>query len=240
MQHRNLFTRPRVAMVRLLAPAVLTVTACLGAVEAKATVVVGAFSGVINYGRDYGGMFGAAGATLDGLRYTGTFTYDTSKGTRLTSANGDQVSANGVLNMDPVLTYALTINGITDQIDVSAISFVAILSSHEFRLGGQSGAGADSVTVAEVADGAPFDNLDAPHSFADTVNGLGSPYFGVVQRFRNFTQAVYYVNFDTERVDLLSDGVASGAPEPVTWGMMLAGFFAVGAALRGRKVAPSH
>jgi hypothetical protein len=150
------------------------------------------------------------------------------------------VSADGVLTLDPVLTYALTINGITDQIDVSGVTFFGILNSHEFRLGAQSYTGAASVTVTEVADGASFGDLDAPVSFTDTVNGLGSPFVGRIQKDRSVVQPLYYAYFDTEQLDFRVDVVASGAPEPATWAMMLAGFFGLGAAMRLRKFAPSR
>lgn len=211
-----------------LALAAIVGAACFSAVEAKATVIHGAFSGVVHEGSDYAGIFGPANAKLDGLRYVGSFTYDTDKGARHTVAGLDEISS--PLSDQAVFAYALTINGITDTVDVSYQPFVATLSGHDFRLGaGKS----PFIVVQEIAYGTAFDSLDAPRSFVDMQDGLGTPQFGVVQRFSTPSDSIYYANFDTERVDFWADSTpGGGVPEPATWALMLTGFAALGGSLR--------
>jgi len=218
-------------MRRRLTLAPIVLVACLGAAEAKATVVTGTFSGLIDHGVDYTGVFGPANTSLDGLRYTETFTYDTSKGLRGTFPTVDQVAQ--INSQEPVLTYSLTINGVTDTILLTHSTFVAVLPGHDFRLGGLTGV---FTTVGDIAYGTAFDNLDHPKSFDDTVNGPGTPFPGFAQKANedhgSLKYLYYYMVFDTQRVNFLGDGAQSAAPEPASWVMMLAGFLATGGVMR--------
>ena len=210
-----------------LAPIVL---ACLGAGQAGATVVTGTFSGLIDHGSDYAGVFGPANASLSGLRYEEKFTYDTSKGQRLTLPTVDGIAQVG---QETVLTYELTINGVTDIVHLTHDTFVDVLPGHDFRLGGLGGV---YTTVFDIAYGDAFQNLDHPKSFDDTVSGPGAPFPGFAQRANEshgkLNYLYYNMVFDTRRLEFVGDDAHSSAPEPATWAMMLAGFFAVGGIAR--------
>ncbi|WP_293907593.1 PEP-CTERM sorting domain-containing protein [Phenylobacterium sp.] len=226
---------------RLIVPAIAVVV-CWGAAEARAAVVTGAFSGLIDHGTDYAGVFGPANAALDGLEYVQTFTYDTSKGFRTPHPIiADQVSA--FFPQEPVLTYSLTINGITDTVALTSNSFVAVAPGKDFRLGGEAFNSAGLIQVGSIAYGSAFGNLDHPVSFLDT-NPASKPFSGFAQKYLGFfhDDFQYFMIFDTRRVDFVGSGTPSAAPEPATWGMMLAGFFAMGVVMRrraGRSAKPA-
>ena len=236
---RRRLTSRRVS--RLIVQAI-AIAVCLGAAEARAAVVTGAFSGLIDHGTDFAGVFGPANAALDGLEYVQTFTYDTSKGFRTPHpVTADQVSA--FFPQEPVLTYSLTINGITDTLTLVSNSFAAVTPGQDFRLGGEVNNRTGLIQVGSIAYGSAFANLDHPVSFLNT-NPASKPFNGFAQKYLGFfhDDFQYFMIFDTKRVDFTVDGMASPAPEPTSWALMLAGVFAAGVVMRrriGRSAKPA-
>lgn len=79
---------------------------------AAAMVVQYTYSGLVTTGADVTGLFGSAGAGLDGQGYSLSFTYDTARGSRIAGPGFDQIGGGAWSgSASPMLSAVLTIGG---------------------------------------------------------------------------------------------------------------------------------
>lgn len=91
------------AMAMIAAAATMT---CAG--TASAAVFTATFSGTVLNGRDYTGVFGAAGRDLSGLAISTVLTYDTSLGATATGPNSVSLTGGSSFGVSPFLVSTRT------------------------------------------------------------------------------------------------------------------------------------
>lgn len=99
------------------------------AVPASAATMQAVYTGTVDYGTDYSGVFGAAGSDLTGLNYTATYVYNSTGPLTYTDANTDGAYGGTNYSTAPQ-TYSakLRINGVTFSFDTSFYSYAYVFS----------------------------------------------------------------------------------------------------------------
>lgn len=206
---------------------VLAAALSLGiASAASAAIMVTTYEGVVDEGTDVAGIFGTAGAALDGLAYTAVFKIDTSINRNFVGPGDDTVAADGVTT--PLLSAIFTLNGI--GFDVASFS----------PLLGVSIQGNSFAHYTDISDRMAFEFVVLSN---DLPGSLDTPF-----AFEHPTHVNTFISLETEdRSDVMFaasldiDRVthAAAVPEPATWTLMILGFGTAGAMLRRRWLVPN-
>ena len=230
---------------KMIATAAASLALMLTAAPASAAVMFAHFSGLVGAGSvgnatyDTGNFFGL-GAGIVGSGFTATFKYDTALGAAITNTSEDTRYggpgwACAPACMSPILEASLTINGITDNFDVTRNGSANVTINQtgwkqtffytDFFSG--SNGNALQLFVLNVPD--PL-LLTTPYTGGNTM-GLGVPTtnafaLGVLAG----TNKDYRLALDPRSVTLVA-----AVPEPATWGLMIIGFACTGTMLRRRR-----
>ncbi len=185
-------------------------------VAAQAAVMEVTYTGAIYnaVSVDGAGLFGAAGASLNGKAISVTFTYDT-------SLAPIQVGPQNNLINNAATGVEITINGVTQSIgSLSSSQALNYHSGNQSHVQHEAYHGTEYtqyITMGQtdnVNGSLPLD-LTAPYDFSGP-NGTG--FF----RFEGGTLAL----FTPTRVTSVE--IAAAVPEPSTWAMMILGFAGIG------------
>jgi len=202
------------------------------------------YSGIIDNGTDFSGVFTDAGTDLSGKAFLATISYDPDLGLRENRENLDEVKGGTFFSVaSPTLGASLTIAGKTYDMGGSWISDLY-----------ESGQSTTTYSIADLASlpvGSLFSeiNIDFAHPF-NPLADLDHPFFGKplnsrgqfqilenlgggAQRYRFYAQTLSYtVSSPSTGGGGGAGGGVSGVPEPATWSMFIAGFGLVGASMR--------
>lgn len=232
--------------MRAFSLAALAVTASLaGAAPASAALVVATYTGTAT-GADDLGVFG--GGMFTDAAFTAVIQYDTTQGTRTTTAFGDSLAASGT---NPFIEASLTIGGTTytwapvtsgsasvsfgsgqhqiivDNVDVQPFGDLYTTFSRHLELVTFPVPGLSSIdSYANYSDADP--GLWSNARFAATT--ITNP------QTQEYTQTVSQFSLTASNVSVEVNGAI---PEPSTWALMIVGFGSAGAMLRRRQLATS-
>ena len=220
--------------------------------QAEAAYVTVIYTGKVANSHDLSGVFGAAGASLDGDAFTATYVFDPSVSV-IESGSRSNISRGGTSlgTPSPLISAALTINGISysfggsyDEIDnaVNPSNGVSGLWVYAYSFLGSPGS---------IPSG--YARLNNKSSGNLGIPAKLGPYFGNVSggtggfnngAFSIFTLYGYASDGapigETAFGDLINEtltisgGTAGAVPEPATWAMMIAGMAVVAGTLRRR------
>ena len=217
------------------------VAASLCAQPASAARMLATYAGVVDTGTDATNAFGLGG-TLDGARFTAQFKFDTTLGTRTTTAVSDQVVGGPFWGgVSPIFYSAITINGLTETFNT-----------------GQDGSANvfDQTTIfgrwAQTFVYSQFDAwtattgdheflqlfvLDAPSPLSLTTPFTGSNIAVLTPPIVTNTVSKYRISGGIVLDDYSAvldprTLMLRAIPEPATWMMLIGGFAAIGAAAR--------
>lgn len=170
-----------------------------------------------------------------GGNYTASFIFDTTRGTRTTTSDLDQLE--GVGANSPLLLATLTVNGVTKVIPITGYSAIAVAADY-FSVGFYNGA-ASSDPHGNTAIGMYGADLPYPWSVGfrrtlddDFVYVNTSSCFETCGGFTLVGEHGYAAATIGTGALTLS---AAPSPEPGTWALMLTGFAVAGAHLRARS-----
>ncbi|MHB8284791.1 MAG: PEP-CTERM sorting domain-containing protein [Caulobacteraceae bacterium] len=198
------------------------------------------YQGVVTSGYDLTGLFGAAGASLAGDKYTEYFYIDTSKGFSVTSSSSLMTMGGSAFGASAPVSATITINGHTETI-TGAYSDLA-------RTGYNAATGRDEI-------------YDSAQDYTSTATGMtNNSISGGVYATKSALIPDHYDGYNlavdnTSVFDLASafsfhtttfsgsDVVdtygtlqaTSAAPEPSTWLLMIAGIGGIGLIFRQAK-----
>lgn len=213
------------------------------AMPAAAVVKIATYSGTVSNGFDSTGVFGVANTDLTGASWVAVFTYDKLLGGLLVSGVGFDESYGGggygQVGESPVTNVAVTINGVTRSI-------VGDWASHAVTATSPAVAHySEDLIDTDVTYMVHFISLNAAPQGAPA--SLDKNFAPVATRLDNSTTGWFAYDYAsgnlTENATAILDGdavfsVASQAPEPASWALMIAGFGMVGGALRARRMVP--
>jgi PEP-CTERM motif len=232
----------------LLRAALFSFALLLIQTSARAAQYLVTYSGVIGGGApsniDTFGLFGAAGANLDGLAYTSRYIVtDPTPGATVTD-NGTTREIIGFAGTSPTRA-TLTIGGVTLVIDSSGFGNAA-LTNNGFL-------GSDGINHTASSTEAPGEyalfvsnTIFTPNNFLASTDFAQSFAYSVMPG--DFISGGFTASIrDPLTGDLLRSNiffsparvVGSAVPEPAQWITMLLGFALVGAAMRRRRWARS-
>lgn len=229
----------------LALPAILGVIAL--SQPASAAVVSYTYSGSVDFGADDFGLFGEAGASLNGAGFTAVFSRDDALALPEDIVLGRDNSYVAGSGMNQPVTAVLTINGVAFEIggvagkqsqyddgEYEAFSHFASGPGSSLTLGGGT-LGTFAPMPGNVLASADYHTLASlpPGGFpafalSGTFEFIHPDSNGSQRTFANFTPTGFLVGPNP-------DGGAGAVPEPATWAMMLAGFGGVGWTLRRRR-----
>lgn len=224
---------------RIVAAAVTT-AALLAATPAAAIVKLATYSGTVSNGLDTTGVFGAANTDLTGTSWVAIFTYDKLLGGRQVSGTSSDESYGGEgygqKGQSPVTNASVTINGVTRSIAAS-------WASHALT--------ETSPAVAHFAEDMVDDDVgQVVHFISINANPVGAPasldknLAPVAATLQNSRLGWFTYDYAsgslTENTFAILDGpaiysVASGAPEPASWALLIVGFGMVAGSMRARR-----
>ena len=170
------------------------------------------------------------GTTVIGHTQSGTlvnFTGSTVGGGNIIRANGGQARIEG--NLDALL------NGVSFQLDG-----LKTFDELEFNLFKANSEGKGQSTIFPTAYFTLFDDLGVQYDFTSVINN-GENFFGFVGTLGNTISRVEVsiAGFDgagfVDMRQVRLEEATAAIPEPATWAMMLAGFGAMGVAMRRRR-----
>lgn len=216
-------------MKSLLAGAAIVVIAWAG--PAGATVITITETGTIvgddnTYGT--GTEFGAVAADLVGMAFSVTYQFDTDLGSLQTDADGYFYTGPGVASV--------TINGVTQSVLGGYGSDTSRRNEDPSWGLPYAGAYYSLVQAQEIGGDFVQDYVTPPTPFAST--DPAAPYYHQVTPADVYEYTYGQVG-DTHfhgSIETLSiNGGVAPAPEPASWALMLAGFGAIGAAMRSRR-----
>jgi hypothetical protein len=194
--------------------------------------MVATFTGTVGPMTQAGaGLFAPPGESLTGDPFTAVYIFNSdASGVATTPTSLDVKGGICCLNPAPIESAMLTINGVTQQLGHQP-------SSQAF----------DSEIRYDAAAGTVFFQAGRNDAF-DTnlifnMTGVGIPLslsspFTLTQDAGNSFFRWSEISGATDRAQLIPTSltVVRTIPEPATWAMMLVGFFALGAALRRRRL----
>ena len=210
----------------------------LSVTGASATLVKAEYAGTVIDGNDGSGFFSSVGADLSGLAFTADFLFDTETGVWVSQSAtlNDLKGGPGsgyVFSDSPMEEASLTIKGITynfatdflgEIFGANGQTGVANQQSHK----GEAGVASISAKVFnknfQISGDIPA-TIDAPFTFSLGPNDAGTGNF--IFGSGNQTYG------DLAPTTLTYTVPSSGAPEPSTWALMVAGF--AGLALVGYR-----
>lgn len=242
---------------------ILIVAAALaGAAPASALITTATYTGKVGFGFDTTGMFGVAGASLDGADYVMVYTVDDAAPGAMQTSSATSSSITGSGANSPV-HMAITVNGIThtingnaqgtaqrrDEVHASGLGYVGLWDqvrhvSNEYSfVPGVSYHAYDSETyiLSYAQDFATSPDFRAALSYGGTT---GSDSLYNLVQFNDFdyltgTQINYaYLNLNIGTLRIASVPTGGAVPEPEGWAMMVLGLAGIGAAqrIRARRV----
>jgi len=213
---------------------------CMAAPAASAAIVTATYTGTVSgtslFGDtggafDSGGVFGAL-TDLEGVDFTAVFTFDTHLGQRFLLPFQDQLigGALGGGVETPYLSAILTIEDVDYAFQSDLLAFALVvtdfLDSSTFH---QAASGFDFLIAGLQNPGLPL-NLTGPFDGGYFANSPDNPVLGeFLVTDGNVALAHGYLAADHLTI------TSSSAPEPATWGLMLLGFFGLGAAVRRQR-----
>lgn len=213
------------------------IAACglLAAGQASAEVVTLTYGGSVKSGIDTGGVFAPAGTSLAGDSFSATLVFNGQE-----SANGDIGARGGTLTgtANPVTSATVTINGV--ELNVPTLGLIENLAVAQLHLTGDVFEGA--IDAFEESSGSPGSGLElqfsrvftgaittAPFAFSSGA-GVDGMLFGPVF---GGSYGLTITNASSDQLPGIDP-----LPEPSTWALLIAGFGAIGAALRRRRSSP--
>lgn len=220
----------RNSMKSLLAAAAIGLAAWAGA--ADATVITITETGTIvgddnTYGT--GTEFGAVAADLIGLQFSVTYQFDTDLGDVMSDAYGSYFYGPG--------TASITINGITQTVSGDPDYSTTQRSNLDPSWGAPYPAQYFSVVQTQQIGGDFVEDYLTPSTpFAST--DLTAPYYhqvGGADLYQYVFGQIGDTHFHGSIETLSANGGVAPVPEPASWALMLAGFGAIGAAMRSRR-----
>lgn len=223
----------------------LVAAGLLAGAPASASIMIATYQGTVVNGQDAAGVFGKPGTDLAGLTYVQGFTYDTSLGTRLTSATSDEISgAVAVATISPITDAWIIINGVTHHQAVGYAGGAATIQDtsriQEFN-DGFWGSFEERSFAGVIVSPLPPASLDVAFTRTLSLSGCGLILNcgGAAAYIVNgdLSTYAYYANFNPTSVSVVPLAAPGGVPEPATWALMLLGFGLVGGMLRARPKA---
>ena len=215
-------------MKSFIAAAAIGLAACAGSAHATAFTITETGT-IVGDDNTYGSglEFGAVAADLVGLTFSVTYQFDTDDGSLYQDAYGSYYYGSG--------TASITINGVTKTI----VGLPGNSTSQRTNMDPSWGAPFAGQWFSQIGGdlGGDFvqDYITPTTPFGST--DLDAPYYHLTAG--DYMSFVFGQVGDTHFHGTLETFVANGAvapvPEAATWAMMLAGFGAVGAAMRGRR-----
>lgn len=217
--------------------------AVAAAQPASAAILELSMTGTLRTGFDQSGMFGAANTDLTGARFSLLEYFDTTKGTRTTTATADVLSGGPEFDGAPTPGWGvLTVNGASATVYGNGFS--------DIRLGNWGVSNSDVLdrfiegdtetvySLVSHASGGTLPTFDLESGFHSDCLGVdtcgGSFFFTAYLRPSGSVNYYYnYGFFDGESYNVRVLAV----PEPATWAMMIVGFGLVGVTLRRRVAA---
>ena len=235
---------------RLISAALATASVMLVATPASAVVMLASFSGVVGPGSDGNltydtGDFFGLGTGLVGASFTASFKYDTSRGQPVTidpaaTGFGEDTRYGGPnwacapTCVSPILAAYLTINGVTDEFNVTRNGSANVVIN---PLGWKQTFFYSDFFQGSDGNALQLYVLNAPAPLLLTTPYTGGNEVSDARPATNaFALGVVAGTRKNYRLALspLSTTLAP-VPEPATWGLMIIGFAATGAMLRSRR-----
>jgi len=215
-------------MKSFVAAAAIGLAACAGSANATSFTITET-GRIVGDDNTYGSglEFGAAAADLVGLTFSVTYQFDTDDGSLYQDAYGSYYYGAG--------TAWITINGVTKTI----VGLPENSTSQRSNMDPSWGTPFAAQWFSEVAQdyGADFveDYIAPTTAFGST--DLDAPYYHLSggDFLHNLFGQVGDTHFHGTIETFVANGAVAPVPEAATWAMMLAGFGAVGAAMRGRR-----
>lgn len=216
----------------------------LPATAPAATYLI-SISGNISKGTDIPGVFGTSGASLVGLPFSASFSYDPTLGIREKMPNSDTLyggDVDGDISPSDGLTFLL--GGKTFK--VRGRAGTAIVEANDPGSEGYSYFAFQDQTPSPYGllianstffiwhPNSPQSNLENPYTGSD-LSGWGQLSFS--QQINGGFYPSLSVEFEKFNIAASSTGSpATAVPEPTSWAMMIAGFGVIGGAMRRRSV----
>ena len=195
------------------------------------------------------------GGNLVGQTYTAIYTYDPSLGAASIYDPPGQAFDNSRLGSfanSPLKSVSLTVNGITQFMDMAALvsqqsqiaysvngccggAYVAGTASGDYTVNGVPTGSTDYQDMSTRVSSttlAPFD-LDQP--FTGPVIEGASHFVRQVRNPGSGYDIAYDFRGDVRTFDIRAAASAAAVPEPAAWAMMIGGFGGVGAVMRARR-----
>jgi PEP-CTERM motif len=215
------------------------IVAALGfAAPAAATLVGVTYWGTVFDGYDVTGVFGTAGANLDGDSYVAHYVFDTTQGDTYSSATYNYAyggSAYGVAS--PLVSASVTING----------NSVSIVGDYYAQIDGYNDGGFseqfhlaehytnDGITVTNNYNddsiwsnsGAIPSSLTKPFTY-NVAPGDGTYSYVLISTYDYATGNYDTYTYADASLTRLTVGPVGSVPEPSTWAMMMLGFAGLG------------
>jgi hypothetical protein len=229
-------------LVGAFAVALLTIAGPAAAAHITVT-----YAGTVSSGSDPLGLWGAAGIDPTGEVFSAQFKFDTSLGGLSHGWNVEEIyggTGTGTGFQSPATSVTLALGAETFSFDFSEQSFQWTSAGSEMVTGGTEGlaGGWLGLNFLFFSPDIPFGVV---YPFVSTTPQ--GPYGGEVSTYSNSTQSYDALIFlSPQSLTVTSDYVGPGpppldpppvAPEPATWGLLLTGFFGLGAAVRRQRSA---
>ena len=238
-------------LIHKLAAAGAALALGLAATAASATIVTATYSGkVLGTGIsqvqldgavDLTGEFG--GDPIDGSDFTAVFKFDTNLALFDPGTPSQLIGGSDFGLVDPIISAILTINGVGQAFSGVTTTIAAVvgngIDTTSFHLINEFTFGLDGSAMNRVLLGQFFNpdlplDLRAALSKGRVVVDPGAESFGFfLINAQDADLNTTHLAYGYLAADHLT--VSAGVPEPATWGLMLAGLFGLGVALRGQR-----
>lgn len=197
------------------------------AFSAQASILTVTFNGTVSSGNDTTNLFGMSGGSLVGQSYNLVYTLDSGimnvGGTGGTDPGSYHDLSKG--GNQPTITATMTINSI-------AQTFASTYYTAETRQLGSNPYQSFQIALYTSNSNYIFQSIYAPNVYSSLDPTSDINFVGAGNG--SFNVGGEMLGLQSTSLTQTS-AAASAVPEPATWGMMLIGFGAIGASLRGRR-----